>query len=114
MQNRRSMSTTPILIEKGYWMNSQLSVARFYGGIKYNDKVYKIVNKEGITVEELSTPQSAYYVGKCNYVIPPGEPADLVVEEWIPVYKKFGRKDFISLVEKGVRLEDALKLCKTK
>lgn len=105
---------TPIMIEECYWTNSHLSVARFYGGIKFNDKVYKIVNKEGITVEELSNPQSAYYVGKGNYAIPPGEPADLVVEEWIPVYKKFGRKEFISLVKKGVRLEDALKLCKTK
>ncbi len=105
---------TPILIEEGYWMNSQLSMARFYWGIKFNYKVYKIVNKDGITVEELSNPQSAYYVGKCNYAIPPGEPADLVLEEWISVYKKFGRKDFISLVKKGVRLKDALKLCKTK
>lgn len=30
------MNTKTILIEEGYWMNSQLSVARFYGSIKFN------------------------------------------------------------------------------
>lgn len=27
---------TPILIKEAYWMNSQMSVARFYGGMKFN------------------------------------------------------------------------------
>lgn len=114
MQNRRSMSTTPILIEEGYWMNSQLSIARFYGGIKFNGKEYKIVNKEGITVDELSNPRSKNYAGNGKYAIPSGEPADLVLEEWIPVYRKLGREGVMRLLDNGVTIEDAVKLCETK
>ena len=86
MQNRRSMSTTPILIEEGYWMNSQLSVARFYGGIKFNGEEYVIV--------------------------PPKN--DLLLKDWVPVYKKLGRERTIGLIKNGTSLEVAKKMIKAK
>lgn len=103
------MST--IIMTEEYWANSHLSVARYYGGIKVNGHEYKIVNKDGITLEELSDPRSEHYV-KEGKAIPPGEPADLVLKEWIPVYRKLGREKMIRLVKLGVSLEEAKKMAK--
>lgn len=36
------MTEHPILIHPDYWMNSQLSIARHYGGIIYNVRTYII------------------------------------------------------------------------
>ena len=104
----------PIIIEKEYWENSQLSIAKYYGGLKFNGKEYKIVNKDGITVEELSNPMSEHYVGNGEYAIPPGEPADLVQEEWLQVYRCLGRDKTIELIKKNVPLSIAKKQIKTK
>ena len=101
--------TNAILIEEGYWVNSQLSIARYYGGININEKSYKIVNKNGCTLFELSDPSSPHYV-KEGKAIPAGEPADLVLEEWIPVYKALGRDKIIELIKKGTSLEEALEM----
>lgn len=103
-----------ILIEEVYWANSQLSVARYFGGLQFNGKEYKIVNKDGITVEELSNPQSKNYVGNGKHAIPPGEPADLVIDEWIPVYRKLGRDEFVKLLKDKVSLKTALKMINQK
>ncbi len=104
----------PIIIEKEYWENSQLSIAKYYGGLKFNGKEYKIVNKDGITVEELSNPMSEHYVGNGEYAIPPGEPADLVNEDWLKVYRKLGREETLMLIKKKISLQSALKLIKQK
>lgn len=91
-----------ILMEEGYWRNSQFSVARFYGGIvvKSGGKQHemKIVNKHGITLEELSDPDSKHYV-QDGMAINPGEPADLVDVEFIKYYKKLGRDKFIEILD---------------
>lgn len=89
-----------------YWANSQFSVARYYGGMTLNGKSYSIVNKDGITVRELSNPASPHYV-KEGMVIPAGEPADLIQDEWIPVYRKLGRTRTIGLVKNGTSLKVA-------
>lgn len=78
-----------ILLTKESWMNSQLSVAKYSGGVQVTGEGGKkrtlfIVNKEG---------KDLYQVG-----IPSGEPADLVDKEFIPLYKKLGRDLFISIV----------------
>lgn len=78
-----------ILLTKESWMNSQLSVAKYSGGVQVTGEGGKkrtllIVNKEG---------KDLYQVG-----IPPGEPADLVDKEFIPLYKKLGRDLFIAIV----------------
>lgn len=91
-----------VLMEEAYWRNSQFSIARFYGGIvvKSEGKQHKmkIVNKNGITLEELSDPVSEHYV-KDGMAIPPGEPADLIDTDFIRYYKKLGRDKFIAILK---------------
>lgn len=93
-----------ILMEEGYWANSQYSIARYYGGVRVKDgsdngkyHEFEIVNKQGITLIELSDPGSKHFV-KDGMAIKPGEPADLVDVEFIPFYKELGREKFISLL----------------
>lgn len=71
-------------------------------------------SKQGcITLEELSNPRSKHYV-KSGMAIPPGEPADLVRNDWIPIYKKLGRDRTIELVKNGIDLKEAKKIIKDK
>lgn len=102
---------TPVIMEESYWMNTYLSIARYYGGIVFRRKEYFIVNKDGIKLLELSDPDSPHYV-KEGMAIPPGEPADLVQNEWIPVYKALGRKKTFDLVQSGKTLGEALLMVK--
>ena len=68
---------------------------------------YKIVNKEGSTIFELSDPESEHYVGDGDeQAIKPGEPADLVREDFIPYYKSLGRDAFIKVLEENQRKPD--------
>lgn len=67
-------------------MNSQLSVARFYGGIKFNGEEYVIV--------------------------PPKN--DLLLSKWVPVYKALGRERTVNLIKSGTSLEVAKKMIKAK
>ena len=97
----------PILMTEEYWKNSQFSVARYYGGMVFNGSHYSIVNKEGITVLELSDPTSPHYV-MGDKVIQPGEPCDMILDDWIPVYKALGRDKTIELVKNNIHLEEAL------
>lgn len=94
-----------VLMEEAFWANSYYSVARYYGGVNVNDESGKtrsflIVNKEGITLEELSDPESKYYVGD-GMAIPPGEPADLIDRDFITFYKKLGREKFIEILKEN-------------
>ena len=78
-----------ILLTKESWMNSQLSIAKYSGGVQVTGEGGKkrtllIVNKEG---------KDLYQVG-----IPSGESADLVDKEFISLYKKLGRDLFIPIV----------------
>lgn len=100
-----------VIMAEEYWANSHFSIARYYGGIKVNGDEYKIVNKDGVTIEELSNPSSKHYVGN-GMAIPPGEPADLVRKDWIPIYRKLGRDKTIELVKNGTSLKEAKKIAK--
>lgn len=80
----------PILLTKEFWMNSQLSVAKYSGGVQIVDeggkkRTFFIVNKEGKDPTQAGIPES--------------EPADLVDKEFIPLYKKLGRTLFIGIVQ---------------
>jgi hypothetical protein len=75
-----------ILIEKSVWLNSQLSVARFSGGIMFNGKYYNILGKE----------------------------EDLVREDWEQVYIRLGRERIIEILMQGVTLSEAKKIKPTK
>ena len=83
-------------MEEEYWVNSQFSVVRYTGKIKVNDIVYVICNKEGKDIFECSI--EAERAGR-QKAIEPGEPADLVDERYLPVYRKLGRKKFIELIK---------------
>ena len=79
-----------ILFTKESWLRSQLSVAKYSGGVQIEDedgkkRTFLIVNKEGKDLNRVS--------------IPAGEPADLVDKEFIPLYKKLGRNLFIGIVQ---------------
>ena len=79
-----------ILFTKESWLRSQLSVAKYSGGVQIEDedgkkRTFLIVNKEGKDLNKVS--------------IPAGEPADLVDKEFIPLYKKLGRTLFIGIVQ---------------
>lgn len=101
-------SNAPIAMAEDYWANSMMSIARHYGGIKAFGYEYKIVNKDGITLFELSDQTSKHYVGDENMAIEPGEPADLVRVEWIPVYKALKREAFLKYLQTNPTLEQAL------
>ena len=90
-----------ILMEEGYWRNSQFSIALFYGAI--NVKIggetieYVIVNKEGKDIFECS--EEAQKAGR-EKAIEPGEPVDLIDRRYIPVYRKMGRETFIKMIKR--------------
>lgn len=98
------MKTAAILMTEEYWANSQLSIARYYGGCTIGKIDYRIVNKEGISLFELSDPESKHYVGDDKKAIEPGEPADLVQKAWIPIYSKLGREKFVELIKNNPKL----------
>lgn len=91
----------PILMAEEYWKESQLSIARHYGRIRFNGHDYIIVNKEGIDVITLSFMPE--YKDKKN-VIEPGEPCDLLLETFQPIYKELGREAFIRMLKDNQNL----------
>lgn len=88
--------TETILFSEDYWANSQLSIVRHCGHVKINGKRYVIVNKEGKDIFELSA--EAEKEGR-DKAIEPGEPADLILEQWQPIYKALGRDKFIEYLK---------------
>lgn len=79
-----------ILFTKENWLCSQLSVAKYSGGVQITGddgkkRIFLVVNQEGKDLTQVS--------------IPAGYPADLVDKEFIPLYKKLGRVLFIAIVE---------------
>ena len=71
-------------------MNSQLSVAKYSGGVQIDigsgkKRTFFVVNKDGKDLTQTGIPE--------------GEPADLVDKEFIPLYKKLGRTLFICIVQ---------------
>lgn len=87
---------TPILMTEESWMNTHLSVARYYGGVTYNGKPYIIVDKKGRDLFECSA--IAEKEGR-QKAIEPGEPADLIQKTFQPIYKELGRDKFIATLE---------------
>lgn len=78
-----------ILFTEQAWMNSHLSVARYSGGVSIptedGQKTFLIVDELGRDLTQVS--------------IPPGKPADLIDQEFIPYYKTLGRDVFIGIVK---------------
>ena len=84
---------SPIAMTEEYWANSHFSIARYYGSIQFNNNIYIIVDKRGHTIFECSV--EAEKLGK-EKAIDPGEPADLVMAQYIPIYRKLGREKFLN------------------
>ena len=83
-----------IMMAKEFWLNSQFSIARFYGGISINETRYIIMGSE----------------------------QDLVDDKFAKYYNKLGREKFMQILEQNNRtsheavmraMEDALNALKT-
>lgn len=103
------MVSETIIYPEEYWMNSQLSTARFFGGGTINGKEYIIVNKEGKNLWKCS--EEAEKAGR-DKAIEPGEPADLILLDWLPIYKALGRDKFFEYIKEHNDLEEAKKYVK--
>ena len=77
-----------IVIAKEAWLCSQLSIAKYYGGIDISDE--ENGTRHFLVVDGKGHP----YQGR----LCPREPADLVDKEFLPFYRKLGRDKFISIV----------------
>ena len=102
------MITETIIYPEEYWMNSIFSIARYYGGCTIKGKDYIIVNKEGKSMRDLADKANLGDV-----LIPAGEPADLILKEWQPIYRALGRdKLFEFLKTQSCDLKEAKKYVK--
>lgn len=102
------ITTETIIYPEEYWANSHLSIARYYGGCTINGKEYIIVNKEGVSLQKLANKAK---IG--DVLIPAGEPADLILIEWQPIYKALGRDGlFEYLKTQSCDLKEAKKYVK--
>jgi hypothetical protein len=80
------MSNEPILIAYDYWINSQLSIAKYYDGIRINKQEYRII----------------------------GNKHDLVRKDWCDIYMKLGRDKTIELIKSHTTLKEAKALLNKK
>lgn len=101
------MSNVPICMTEEYWASSPLSVARYYGRIKFNGHEYYIVDKLGRDLWECTA--IANRIGQ-DKAIPAGEPADLVRRDFIPYYRKLGRNKFLEVLKEHPTHSDKLLL----
>lgn len=93
----------PLVMPEDYWANSMLSVARYYGRIKFQGCEYWIVDKKGRDIFECSA--IAEKEGR-EKAIEPGEPADLCRKDFIPVYRALGRDRVVQLLKEGKGKEE--------
>jgi hypothetical protein len=71
------MYHVPVLMTADVWFNSQMSIARFNGGIRINGVSYIVY----------------------------GEFNDLLDERFVPLYKRLGRKQFIALLKQHPNID---------
>lgn len=102
---------TPICMTEEFWIDSQLSIARFYGRVKFGGHEYYIVDKLGRDLWECS--MAADRAGS-DKAIPAGEPADLVRKDFIPYYRKLGRDKFLEVLKANPTTPDKelMAICK--
>jgi len=87
-----------IVMAESYWANSMLSIARYYGKIAVDGHEYIIVDKRGHDIFECSF--EAEKVGR-EKAIEPGEPADLCRVDFVPIYRKLGREQFLKFLQEN-------------
>lgn len=79
-----------IVIAKEAWLCSQLSIAKYSGGIDISDE--ENGTRHFLVVDGKGQPYQGNLI--------PSAPADLVDKEFIPFYRKLGRDKFISIVSR--------------
>ena len=94
-------NNAPICMTKEFWANSQLSIAR--GRINFNGHEYWILDKKGRDLFECSA--IADKDGRTK-AIEPGEPADLVRQDFLKVYRELGRDRFLQILKYSHDLSD--------
>lgn len=87
-----------IVMTENYWANSMLSIARYYGKIAVDGFYYVIVDKRGHDIFECSI--EAEKAGREN-AIEPGEPCDLCRVDFVPIYRKLGREQFLKFIQEN-------------
>lgn len=73
-----------VIIEHDVWINSQLSIARHYGGIVINNEQF--------------------------YILPPN--GDLVNAKYVKLYRQLGREKLQEYIDKGLTLNQIKDECK--
>ena len=101
----------PLTMTEEYWANTQLSVVRYYGHVRFLGHEYVIVNKDGIDIFALSI--MAEKQGK-EKAIEPGEPCDLCLKSLATSYHKLGRDRIIELVKQGKTEKEIKQIAKEK
>lgn len=91
-----------IVMAESYWANSMLSIARYYGKIAVDGHEYVVVDKRGHDIFECS--REAQKAGR-EKAIEPGEPADLCRTDFVPIYRKFGREQFLKFIQENPDLK---------
>lgn len=101
-----------IVIFESAWANCPLSIARYSGRVKYSGHEYVIVDKRGHDIFECSA--EAEKEGR-KKAIEPGEPADLCRTDFVPIYRKLGREEFLRFLKESPEVDsvkEAKKLLK--
>lgn len=93
-----------IVLAESYWANSQLSMARYFGKIRIDEHQYVIVDKRGHDIFECSL--EAQKAGR-KKAIEPGEPADLCRTDFVPIYRKLGREQFLKFLQENPDINTA-------
>lgn len=102
-----------IVMAEEAWANCPLSIARYYGRVTYNGHEYVIVDKRGHDIFECSA--EAEKEGR-KKAIEPGEPADLCRIDFVPIYRKLGREEFLRFLKENPQIDsvkEAKNLLKT-
>lgn len=102
MKESKQNGSVPVMMAEEYWVNSQLSYARYTGSVKCWGVEYVICDKRGHTIFECSL--EAEREGR-QKAIEPGEPADLVDIRYVKIYRKVGREKFIEMLRYDSNLE---------
>ena len=86
-----------IVMTEHFWANSQLSFVRYTGHVNVDGHTYVIVNKDGEDVFELSAKAKP---GQ-KKIISPGDPCDLCRADFVPIYRKLGREQFLKFIQEN-------------
>lgn len=87
-----------IVMTESYWANTHFSIARYSGRIAVDGNEYVIVDKRGHDIFECSF--EAEKAGR-EKAIEPGEPCDLCRVDFVPIYRKLGREQFLKFIREN-------------